>query len=52
MLVGTDVCIRTVFVWEEIGVPYGEQDKNIYLTVRYGKDCLLGPGVHEPVDTI
>jgi len=25
MLVGTDVCIRMVFVWEETGVPGGNQ---------------------------
>jgi len=23
MLVGTDVCVRMVFVWEETGVPWG-----------------------------
>jgi len=31
MLVGTDVCVRMVFVWEETGVPAGNP------TVKYVK---------------
>ena len=37
MLVGTDVCVRMVYVWEETGVPVwlGEQMTILHADARY-----------------
>ena len=36
MLIGTDVCVHTVFVWGETGVPGGNPPVCGLLSIRYG----------------
>ena len=41
MLVGTDVCVRMVFVWEETGVPGGNpHGYNENKLVKLNLSCL------------